>query len=491
MDAFNRLEAAQKQMASAASEFHHACTAIDNLFRCRNNNTDQEWLEKRLSAIDRDLDSLAGIEQKLALSRISLHRVANRSKIRVLIHTLPEEILARIFGIVMVSFDPNLHPPEATLHPTCVLSTVCASWRALAINTPLLWNNIKLREGSEAGHSMMIRRALLWLKRSGDVPADLTFYAADRCQDNLDPQIGQILTRAKSFVFPRDSSEDYAVKIFRLYDTAGRSDILKTVSMRGPFQIILHGPRKNWWDCIPPCLTTLDLCRLSSVMSLNFDELVALLERCSNLESITLTGVFLGQGTEGTYPKVILPNLKYLKTALDTTVSEVLFSTIAPGRPGLQLSLSMPEVEDQRYQDSVCRFMECSHVTELSLHELCPYRDDSILAQYLDCLPELRSLSLDISEDRSGRLLDALVVSIDQNEYRARRPTIRTLTIISGLADSLAQQRLKRIVIAYSLKELVAPGWFLYEYKNSARDDGESLEEWLRKHIETVQKTGS
>lgn len=100
------------------------------------------------------------------------------------VHRLPIELLIEIFLYCLPSGkrEPN------SIKPPLLLSQVCSSWRAVALQTPQLWNKISITTyraygdcRPEAKHCSSVSLAQSWFRRAGDFP--LHFYAVPRSAD--------------------------------------------------------------------------------------------------------------------------------------------------------------------------------------------------------------------------------------------------------------------------------------------------------------------
>ncbi|QRV74421.1 pyrolysin [Ceratobasidium sp. AG-Ba] len=452
LDAFARLEAIQKEIELAGSELRNVCVTLCHFVLGYDNSADEAVIEERLSRIDNDLGSIADIKQKLVLCRALLRRMANTSKRRVMINVLPQEVLAYIFELAVFSWPDT--EKTTLIHPSCTIPSVCASWRQLAINSPSLWVNIDFYEGY--GYEKLAKQGLLWFKRACNKPLNVTFHSEFRpCHPELESQISELVTRAKSFTFNPEASHFYLTDIFDLYDVSGRSDILETIAIRG-----VRGMSSDchWWKCIPPCLTTLELVDLSAGVAPNLNELVALLPRCPSLHTLVLSKTGIDVSRKIHYSEIALPNLRYLKIVVEEpSVSEHLFAAIVPGSHALDLWFNLPPIDELHNCHLICRFLERARVASLCLEDLMPQSGAMILAHFLDHLPGVQSLRLNLQDDRTGSCLDALTVSVHLEEYRARCPTIRTLILDHGAFGKLGQEQVKRIVNAHNLKTLALP----------------------------------
>ncbi|KAJ7063613.1 hypothetical protein C8F01DRAFT_85292 [Mycena amicta] len=106
-----------------------------------------EELQKQISALQRDREELVTrlTAVDLSLSRAQADYCAEKNR-SALISTLPNELLANIF-----EFARNLDAP-GDIPLEIVVSQVTARWRAVAIESPSLWNVIVVSKQSNSSH---------------------------------------------------------------------------------------------------------------------------------------------------------------------------------------------------------------------------------------------------------------------------------------------------------------------------------------------------
>jgi hypothetical protein len=152
----------------------------------------QESLELAISAIDKELSTLSLEEESIRKVHIMLEATRDSCKMVAPIHSLPAEILTRIFLEPVYHHAQSNQPlcPPLLLDPT-VLSSVCRLWRQLAVNCRLLWAHLRL----VVGGSYNIARhhsEELWAERSQGAPLHLhicqgTSYFDSDSDDDDDP----------------------------------------------------------------------------------------------------------------------------------------------------------------------------------------------------------------------------------------------------------------------------------------------------------------
>ncbi|KAJ2930788.1 hypothetical protein H1R20_g6306, partial [Candolleomyces eurysporus] len=112
-----------------------------------------------------EMDQVEALMKRLAVHRSSLRRRINSL---VPISRLPPEILIEIFSLVCQSSSTT----------PVFLGSICADWRSLAWNTPLLWSRITLEVSDALPKS---RPDLLseWLLRSNNLPLHIKLFPTE------------------------------------------------------------------------------------------------------------------------------------------------------------------------------------------------------------------------------------------------------------------------------------------------------------------------
>ncbi|KAJ8083001.1 hypothetical protein PM082_008862 [Marasmius tenuissimus] len=139
-----------------------------------------------LTSIQENLAELQSRKAKLE-NFISQH-LALKSPIR----RIPEDILREVFEMCLPE---DRLPARELAEAPLLLTTVCRSWRAVAVSTPTLWNAVQIRLPSVMRHDLaddtfedLVARRLegtkLWLERSGSLPLSIHFSAQLGCSCN-------------------------------------------------------------------------------------------------------------------------------------------------------------------------------------------------------------------------------------------------------------------------------------------------------------------
>ncbi|KAG8678897.1 hypothetical protein FRC08_017395 [Ceratobasidium sp. 394] len=121
-----------------------------------------------LVQIDRQLPSVLLDERNLQLTNSKLRMVRNVSWSLAPINALPEEILSTIFKLAAHPCLMNSRGKTTLVVPT-VLSSVCSSWRQIALSIHSLWSHLDIRLTEPVGGPWYLR-AGLWATRSHSAP---------------------------------------------------------------------------------------------------------------------------------------------------------------------------------------------------------------------------------------------------------------------------------------------------------------------------------
>ncbi|KAG8763179.1 hypothetical protein FRC12_008660 [Ceratobasidium sp. 428] len=162
--ALDNLRAHRSALATAiqsylvgCAELRSACSQIQHQSGIRRE------LEPVLLAVEAELADLASEESELRKARATLSVLRNTSSTLSPVHTLPSEILARIF-LMAQSFSSRASEAKS-LAPAHDFSQVSSYWRATAINLPHLWTHICI-----APTQTNYEYATLLLRRSKGLP---------------------------------------------------------------------------------------------------------------------------------------------------------------------------------------------------------------------------------------------------------------------------------------------------------------------------------
>ncbi|KAG8743490.1 hypothetical protein FRC10_011963 [Ceratobasidium sp. 414] len=179
------------QLATTVQGFLTACTDLGSVCaRASRQPYGRKDLNSALTDIDVELESLASEAESLRSARRSLATTRNLSTALTPIHTLPPEILTRIFMRV----------------PTYEFTGISSYWRWIALTTPSLWTYLDITNQNNFDYGY------LSLDRSDGLP--LYFYISgyfdesDRQDRQLGffleaaPQISTLDIKSRSYNFP-------------------------------------------------------------------------------------------------------------------------------------------------------------------------------------------------------------------------------------------------------------------------------------------------
>ncbi|KAG8789948.1 hypothetical protein FRC12_013100 [Ceratobasidium sp. 428] len=343
-------------------------------------------------------------------------------------------------------------------------------------------------------HLSMLNRAMLWCQRARDAPVHLRITRFRFFEDQgLPSELRNISTRAVSFYISPPTDEAFIRDFFNHYDLLGRSNILKaiTIGRTGWPELSSHF---DWSHFVPDTLTSLKLDHTSVNITPTLDELMFLLSRTRNLHTLILRNVPVASGSRISYPAIHLPHLVYLESYPHRStrmnylgVTKRLIQSIVPGSNDMEAWLEMGELDDQEHDSAMHEFFTRSHVTRLHTGYFRP-EDHLLLARYLDCLPELRFLSLDFDGKPTNNVLDALVTtSVEGQEYSARCPKLQGLRLSEACMIQQSQAQLQRIVKTHELTELIF-GERAYFVDESGSPCGDSeIRGWLGERVDCVE----
>ncbi|KAG8793173.1 hypothetical protein FRC12_003683 [Ceratobasidium sp. 428] len=157
------LATAIRNYLAGCAELRSTCSQIQHQSRTRRE------LEPVLLAVNAELADLVSDETTLREARATLSVLRNTSSTLSPVHTLPPEILARIFQIAQTS--PSHASSPSSPSPGHTFAQVCSYWRATATNLPYLWTHICI-----APTQTSYEYATLSLHRSKGLPIYMNIY---------------------------------------------------------------------------------------------------------------------------------------------------------------------------------------------------------------------------------------------------------------------------------------------------------------------------
>ncbi|KAG8709068.1 hypothetical protein FRC09_000891 [Ceratobasidium sp. 395] len=169
--ALDNLRAYRSALATAIQNYLAGCAELRSACsQIRHQSRTRRELEPVLLAVEAELADLASEEAELRKARATLSVLRNTSSTLSPVHTLPSEILARIF-LIAQSF-PSRARNTSSLVPAHYFAQVCSYWRITTINLPHLWTHICI-----APTQINYEYATLLLRRSKDLPIYLDIYS--------------------------------------------------------------------------------------------------------------------------------------------------------------------------------------------------------------------------------------------------------------------------------------------------------------------------
>ncbi|KAG9120138.1 hypothetical protein FRC07_004500, partial [Ceratobasidium sp. 392] len=461
MDVLKEWQTARDQLKHTTHTFYSACTtlyqAIENLGP---SSVGFDTTEELLLKIHAQIDDVAVIERQMADSRAILHKVANKSTTLVPINVLPPEILCQIFSLV-TSESLCLYDRinARNLHPLVVIPSVCARWRRLATATPSLWSHLDINEAQiyEQNENDVMHRLVLQLERAHGTPLVLDFWGEQGRQ-------GANSLRLAS-VFQQRVDHITSVKFQHTSDACFRA-VLDLLSSHGSPRLLttfvantIHSysgtPRPAWPVHIFKDIVDLQLVKLHAPMAPNLDELALMLSNNRNLHTLRLEDVDIHTDSfddGGEYPSLNLPHLRLLDLSKTSgTGCRLFLSLLTPG--ALELEVRLVVSYTMGYDGVIQALLRRSCVTRFVARGLLPF-NARLLTGYIDCLPQVRTLVLDLTTYAQNGSLSALLKSDTSGETVARCPSLQALHLIGEAEGFHAQNLLKLIVTSHSLEEI-------------------------------------
>ncbi|KAG8683803.1 hypothetical protein FRC09_015840, partial [Ceratobasidium sp. 395] len=181
---------ARKLLANAVQSYLASCSTLRALCTIPLYQPSQRTMvEKLLTAVDSELESLVAEEHALHNMRVSLLMARNNlSSTLVPVNTLPPEILVNIFSLSMTRC---VRDDREHLHN---FTGVCAYWRQVAMNAVQLWSHIDIGPGAPDSLANML------LERTKNAPIHVHLHEPKR--ENNEPTSEQEVSRATKILLP-------------------------------------------------------------------------------------------------------------------------------------------------------------------------------------------------------------------------------------------------------------------------------------------------
>ncbi|KAG8785598.1 hypothetical protein FRC12_017384 [Ceratobasidium sp. 428] len=293
---------------------------------------------------------------------------------------------------------------------------------------------------------------VLWLERAGGAPI-LNFHATPQDAEDVDPQLYDILrphmSRAVSLTFSRVGIV-HAQDILNLYAACRPPGQLQVLSITGT---IPHYSSTDWfgWPIRSlPGLTVLELFELSVQVCPNMDELVWMLSNSPALHTLRLVGA---SGIEyQDYPRIILPNLKYVEISPISSSARYygILKALVPGNLALHVRvwLALSGCADKDGLSAFIAFLNRSNTVHLYFIEPGFSRLGSEYLEVLDSVPHLQFLSFEPlgAPQYSMNTPTALGKIFEGTGPHVRRNGLRVLHVQHMSMDQSMWDRMQQVI---------------------------------------------
>ncbi|QRV75812.1 pyrolysin [Ceratobasidium sp. AG-Ba] len=439
LDARLKLEDSALGFLDACRNLRTAVVSVQPLMFYTNPTSSEDILAE----VSGHLDSITTAEYQIRNSRTMIHKLLNQSKSRTPINTLPSEVLAHIFAIV-VSSSPCMIHSESQFNMLEVIPQVCARWHHVAIDTPSLWGHIDIPiSRALRACASVLGRARLSVNRSRGLPIQLHI---SNCFPRLREDIllkifSELQPDAKfytSLELVGELSSSWGPRFMEFYSSPNASNSVTSLVLRVNGQSdYIRIPR------IP--LTRLLYLNLWSELHLPLDaDDLAMMLRCSpELRTLSLVNLSIqpisreeeydddGQRVDLSFPDIHLPSLRSLQLIGNTGEGlQALASALRPGAHELEVRLRIEEPDDPEEFSSICALLARSNIVAMTVHLFdCP--SDYFMC-YMSAVPQLQYLILVArSVPVSEALENTLGSTYDQSPPHT--PLLESLCLIGDL----------------------------------------------------------
>ncbi|KAB5590439.1 F-box-like domain containing protein [Ceratobasidium theobromae] len=178
------LEDATQLLESALERYTNTCLFTANIHNYNAPNEPHDIIQKSLDSINNVFSLVASYEKKLDYAKAVINQPRNSLRI-VPINSLPDELIARIFYLVLDTVsrhDMNPLIPDSGALPAHAknLLHVCSRWRRIAASSCALWRRINLVL-SHPHLDELLAHAAISASFAGELPLDI--YFVDRLED--------------------------------------------------------------------------------------------------------------------------------------------------------------------------------------------------------------------------------------------------------------------------------------------------------------------
>ncbi|CUA78032.1 hypothetical protein RSOLAG22IIIB_12999 [Rhizoctonia solani] len=169
------LDAASEYLSAALERYINVCLGVQHSYTRENRFPQITYQHSR--QVDAELAMITHYDTQLQKAKSLISQVRNLSLDLVPVHSLPPELVTRIFHFALA---PEPHEPDWSRDPKGVgfpqspdyLAQVCSRWRQIAFTSSSLWNhlNFALHMSRYQGH---LPRARSYVARSNQLPLQL------------------------------------------------------------------------------------------------------------------------------------------------------------------------------------------------------------------------------------------------------------------------------------------------------------------------------
>ncbi|KAG8711585.1 hypothetical protein FRC11_002392 [Ceratobasidium sp. 423] len=529
----HELQTASQLLHVAVKYYLDACRAIRESYL--EAKIIRDVPQELLTHIHNELPRITSCNTKILRAKSALCQTRNCSSQVVPIHTLPTEVLSRIFQLVVgaqwcnISGYRKKHEEEEVTgsYPDqpVVISHVCSFWRRIIISSPALWSHVDFSFPDITNDPQSAPRLETSIERSGKSLVDVHIDASDYFDfpntinemtefitlvgprtNSLELEVGlhmgtislkfcrSVLTSCFSHCVPgtlrhlsilKRGNHNYYQAIEPEDNTRTHQSLLIDVPERqledlwAQVKILrLQGLYPLWTSKIYHGLVELRLPMVPGG-SITESQFVAILKSSPGLRilefGLEITAQF---STDASKKPVPLADLELLITGTwpKAELSHFL-KLIAPGPKPLCVSIVSPnfgshsEDEPPLFDDETKKFFARSNVRRIGAVYINKYAE---LADFLDLVPHARTLGLtecDCEESGEGLRTPATTMNVD------------TLYLLHG--SHMEWNVLKHIIQTYHIKSIIL--WGDYHIESGQMPvEREPLERELRKHCSIV-----
>ncbi|KAG9127485.1 hypothetical protein FRC07_013163 [Ceratobasidium sp. 392] len=502
-------EDAGARLFTAMSEYLDALSTFNGLFYT------YELLELDKKNLVPRIDHHLANFNNLSDISLRLKQLQNRNKAPI--NTIPSEILAYIFYLVIDQAQPirmqgNYDHPDIYQRTTALLG-VCHHWRRIALMTPSLWSLVTFfMQDCHRTDSL----PLLWLERGARGPLNIALYDRQAEPMSIVPTLTSHASRFRTLNISTNSVENtHAIMTCWIdHGAPGSVTELCVSSTKGPYAPLLspntrvnHSREELDKFLRPLCTIRLrnfylewDSAAYEGLVELWFQtkeniearHLATALERAGHsLELLVLNQIRLNSPGESMPKPVFLPRLKTM-CLIDIEPGSLVpaLLLVEPGTHDVHLELSLRCLPSNTIYLNISSLkptlphLKHFNISALLLDRRC---EPSDLRSLLQSLPRLRTLYIsDSGTEFNTAVLNAMTRSSSEQQSidaGSTTPSLRAIHITGTIRDKAA---FKAMVSSHQLEQLTLTAWVKdldsYYYTHRLRQTDE-LSVWLSSHI--------